>query len=366
MNCRFKFAVLSIFVLMPSFAKSQDPDFHIFLLFGQSNMEGAGAIENQDKTGIDSRFQVMGAVNCTGNRSFTLGQWSTATPPLVRCYTGLGVGDYFGRTMVADLPAHIKVGVVPVAIGGCDIGLFDKVNYASYVASAPQWMKDIIDQYGGNPYERLVEVARLAQEAGVIKGILFHQGETNTNDQTWKNKVGQVVANLKADLELGDVPFLAGEMLTGQGACCSSHNVEVNKLPDVIPNAHVISSAGLTGADYAHFTSASYRTFGERYAEKMLELLDIDSHPITTVPDLSPENHIKIYPAPAVNGSFTIHNIENITRIELFNAVGGKIASFDNTNRSSSMDIRMKASSGILLLRLSNGQRAVYKKVLVQ
>jgi hypothetical protein len=107
----------------------------------------------------------------------------------------------------------------------------------------------------------------------VIKGIIFHQGETNTNNPEWKNKVAEVVKNLKKDLQLGDVPFLAGELLASTGACCSSHNVEVNKLPLLIPNAHVISSADLQGADPAHFTSASYREFGKRYAKKMIELI---------------------------------------------------------------------------------------------
>jgi hypothetical protein len=250
-----------------------DSSFHIYLAFGQSNMDGAGTIESQDKVGIDERFKVMGAVNCTGDRIHQLGKWTTATPPLVRCGTGLGISDYFGRTLVQELPSGIKIGIVPVAVSGCDIALFDKVNYASYAASAPSWMRDIINSYGGNPYARLVEVAKLAQKQGVIKGIIFHQGETNTNNPEWKNKVAEVVKNLKADLQLGDVPFLAGELLASAGACCSSHNVEVNKLPSLISNAHIISSAGLEGADGAHFTSASYREFGKRYAKKMIELI---------------------------------------------------------------------------------------------
>lgn len=252
--------------------QAQDPNFHIYLAFGQSNMDGAGTIESQDKVGIDARFKVIGAVDCIGNRTHQFGKWTTATPPLVRCWTGLGISDYFGRTMVEKLPSEIKIGIVPVAVSGCDIALFDKVNYASYAASAPSWMKDIIDSYGGNPYGRLVEVAKLAQKEGVIKGIIFHQGETNTNNPEWKNKVADVLENLKTDLQLDHVPFLAGELLSSADACCSSHNVEVNKLPSLIPNAYVISSADLQGADAAHFTSAAYREFGKRYAKKMIEL----------------------------------------------------------------------------------------------
>jgi len=253
-----------------------DPNLHIYLAFGQSNMDGAGAIQDQDKVGIDARFKVMSAVNCTDDRVRQMGKWTTATPPLVRCQTGLGILDYFGRTMVQELPSGIKIGIVPVAVPGSDIALFDKVNYNSYATTAPSWMKDVINSYGGNPYARLVEIAKLAQKEGVIKGILFHQGETNTNSTEWKNKVANVVSNLKADLKLGDVPFLAGELLASEDACCSSHNMEVNKLPSVINNAHVISSAGLLGADAAHFNSASYREFGKRYAEKMIELMGSD------------------------------------------------------------------------------------------
>jgi hypothetical protein len=79
---------------------SQDKNFYIFLCFGQSNMEGQGTIEPQDKQ-VDSRFKVMEAINCS-NLSRTKGNWYTAVPPLTRCYTGLSPADYFGRTMVAN------------------------------------------------------------------------------------------------------------------------------------------------------------------------------------------------------------------------------------------------------------------------
>jgi len=95
---------LSFFLCILSYA--QDPNFHIYLALGQSNMEGNGVIEAQDQGFVDSRFQVMGAVNCTGAKNYTIGKWTTGTPPIVRCNTGLGPSDYFGRTMVANLSSH--------------------------------------------------------------------------------------------------------------------------------------------------------------------------------------------------------------------------------------------------------------------
>ncbi|KAB2818513.1 MAG: sialate O-acetylesterase, partial [Paludibacter sp.] len=112
-------------------AFSQDPNFHIYLCIGQSNMEGAARAESQDST-VNPRFQVMEAVNCE-NLGRAKGSWYPAVPPLCRCRTNLGPADYFGRTMVANLPEKVKVGVIVVAVGGCKIELFDKDNYQSYV-----------------------------------------------------------------------------------------------------------------------------------------------------------------------------------------------------------------------------------------
>ena len=257
-------------------AVAQDKNFYIFLCFGQSNMEGNATIEPQDTINIDSRFQVMEAVDCPGlNR--TKGNWYTAVPPLCRCKTGLTPADYFGRELVANLPEKVRVGVINVAIGGCKIELFDKDRYESYVTTVPGWMKNFINEYDGNPYARLVGMAKLAQKDGVIKGILLHQGESNTNDTLWTKKVKVVYDNLMNDLDLkpGKVPLLAGETVNAdQGGICASMNRIIATLPQTIKNAHVISSAGCTDkSDNLHFDAAGYRELGKRYATQMLSLL---------------------------------------------------------------------------------------------
>ena len=312
------FFCLSFFLCIQSIA--QDPNFHIYLAFGQSNMEGNGVIEAQDQTGVDSRFQVMGAVNCTGAKSYTLGKWTTGTPPIVRCNTGLGPLDYFGRTMVANLPANIKVGVVPVAIGGCDIALFDKVNYGAYVATAPTWMIGTINQYGGNPYARLLEVAKLAQKDGVIKCILFHQGETNNGQQDWPSKVKAIYDNLIRDLGLDPTktPFLAGELVTtAQGGACGGHNSIIAKLPSIIPNSYVISAAGLPHkGDNLHFTPASYRTLGQRYAQLMLTLLSKGA-PVISIIEPTTNTVYKQGDNVTINTIATI-TTGNITKVDFY------------------------------------------------
>jgi hypothetical protein len=278
MKTKLKLLALALLLIPAMKTFSQDKKFYIFLSFGQSNMEGNARVRPEDTINIDNRFQVMEAVDCP-NLNRKKGEWYTAVPPLCRCRTGLTLTDFFGRTMVANLPADVRVGIINVAVGGCKIELFDKDNYQSYVEKAPQWMLGMIKEYDGNPYARLMEMAKLAQKDGVIKGILLHQGESNPNDSLWTIKVKVVYDNLLKDLKLNarKVPLLAGETVNAdQGGICAGMNRIIGTLPQTIKNAHVISSAGCTDAtDNLHFNADGYKELGNRYAKKMLELMGI-------------------------------------------------------------------------------------------
>lgn len=250
-------------------------NLHIYLCFGQSNMEGSATIEEQDKT-LNPRFKMMPTMDCADFER-KKGEWSDAVPPLSQCWAGLSPADYFGRTMVEKLPENITIGVINVAIGGCDIRLFDKNIYQDYINTYPEaWFGDKIKAYGGNPYVRFIEMAKLAQNDGVIKGILLHQGETNQDDEDWPNYVKIIYNNILTDLSLdaNEVPLLAGEVVgEDQNGVCASMNPIINKLPEFIPTAHVISSKGCTvREDNVHFNSAGVRELGKRYAEKMLSI----------------------------------------------------------------------------------------------
>ncbi len=276
MEIKSKMLVMAVFAITALQSFSQDKKFYIFLSFGQSNMEGNARVRPEDTVNIDPRFQVMEAVDCP-NLNRKKGQWYTAVPPLCRCRTGLTLTDFFGREMVASLPKDVRVGIINVAVGGCKIELFDKDNYQSYVEKAPKWMIGMINEYDGNPYARLVEMAKLAQKDGVIKGILLHQGESNPNDSLWTKKVKVVYDNLLKDLKLKakKVPLLAGETVNAdQGGICAGMNKIIATLPQAIKNAYVISSAGCTdAADNLHFNADGYKELGKRFAAKMLELM---------------------------------------------------------------------------------------------
>lgn len=260
---RFIFACC-ILSFVASYSSAQDKNFHIYLAFGQSNMEGVADIAKQD-TNTNPRFQAIESYDCEKNLGRKYGVWYTATPPMFGCWGKLSLADSFGREMIKRLPKHIRIGIVPTAVGGADIAVFQK---GAPVGVGKYGKEKIPPQFPGG-YAWLVDLAKKAQQKGVIKGILLHQGETNNGQLDWKNKVSGIVENLKKDLNLGDIPLLAGETL--HGGCCDLHNQQIAQLPTIM-NAYVISAQDLAGADEAHFTADSYRKLGVRYAEKMLEI----------------------------------------------------------------------------------------------
>lgn len=253
-----------------------DPNFYIFLCFGQSNMEGAARPEAQDIESPGPRFLLMPAVD-DPQRGRKAGEWCEASAPLCRPNTGLTPADYFGRTMIETLPENIRVGVIHVAIGGIHIEGFMPDSIANYVKKAPGWMIPMLKAYDNNPYQRLVDLAKKAQKDGVIKGVLMHQGESNTGDPQWANKVQKVYDRLLGDLQLKpeETPLLAGEVVIAGGeGLCIGMNKQIDALPQTLHTSHVISSEGCTnGPDKLHFDAAGYRELGRRYGEKMLELL---------------------------------------------------------------------------------------------
>ncbi len=260
-------------------ADEPDPNFYIYICFGQSNMEGNAQWEAQDEGNVDERFQMLATCNFDKPKR-TLGNWYKAECPIVSPVGKLGPTDYFGRTMVQELPDK-KIGVIAVAMGGSPIEMFDKDLYEQkYKDNYNEWWAQIArNYYGENPYGRIIEMARKAQKVGVIKGILLHQGESNNGDSKWPGMVKKIYKDMLRDLGLraADVHIFVGETEYAEmGGGCSWHNTVVAKIPEVIPTGHVVSAKDIpgNGTDPWHFSAEGYRIFGKRYAKAVLDVMN--------------------------------------------------------------------------------------------
>ncbi|HOX58429.1 MAG TPA: sialate O-acetylesterase [Candidatus Paceibacterota bacterium] len=227
---------------------------HLYLLMGQSNMAGRGKLGAEDIT-PHPRVLVFSLAN----------RWEAAVEPITRDkpqMLGVGPGLAFGKAMAEKTPGA-TIGLVPCAVGG---------------TALKRW------QHGGDLYSNAVHRAKLAARDGTLKGILWHQGEsdsgTATNANTYGERLAGMIQDIRADLAAPGLPVVVGqigEFLYDRGPDKSPYARVVNgalaALPDKVPATACAPSKGLNHkGDQLHFDASSQREFGRRYAAAMLRL----------------------------------------------------------------------------------------------
>lgn len=240
----FIFLFSLVFGFAPTFAQEtpggSKEHFHIYLLIGQSNMAGRASYTEEESKPLTSAYLL--------NEQDT---WEPASNPLNRYSTirkGLGMqklnpGYSFALEMLR-VKEDNSVGLIVNAKGGTRI---------------EQWAK------GTHFYKEAVRRALEAKKTGTLKGILWHQGESDHgNPEGYAEKLQELVENLREDLEIEDLAFVAGQIIGP-----SPINDEIARLPDLVPNTGVASSEDLKTTDRWHFDTASIKELGRRYAAAM-------------------------------------------------------------------------------------------------
>ena len=229
-------------------------NLRLYLLMGQSNMAGRGQIGAEDKT---PHPRVL---------MFTLqNKWEPAVEPITHdkpTMLGVGPGLAFGKAM-ADNDPSVTIGLVSCASGGTPLKRWERT---------------------GDLYSNAVQRARLAMREGTLKGIIWHQGEsdsgTATNANSYGDRLARMIQDIRADLGAPDLPFVVGqigEFLYDRGPGHAAYtrvvNAALTALPERVPATACAPSRGLKDkGDVLHFDAASQREFGRRYAAAMLRL----------------------------------------------------------------------------------------------
>ena len=282
------------------------PEKHLYIAFGQSNMQGPGSIREKDTQGVSLRWRTLNVVQGVyAEEERAKGEWYRAMPPLIipdvnlphwdgqTFTTGLGPSDYFGRTLVKNIPEHITIGIVAVAHGALPLVAFHKTQAAGFfhptTGAADSTHRNGWDRYINagyqSFYDAIITNAILAQEQGwIVKGIIVHQGESGAGSgvtTAWHDMLKEIYNDILLDLELApnSIPILLGQLWNG-GTGPGGYLHTDNRIQEIIPKAWVISSAGCTKGrtgkgqpDNLHFGSEDLETFGTRYGAKMLELV---------------------------------------------------------------------------------------------
>lgn len=219
-------------------------DLQLFLLIGQSNMAGRGKVEAQDEA-TDAGLWMMNEAK----------QWTLARDPIHfdKSSAGVGPGYQFARTLKEKEP-NANIGLIPAAMGG---------------SSMDEW------KVGGKLYNNAVERAREAMKNGKLRGILWHQGESDSKPKkiaSYPQRFAAMIAQLRVDLDAPNVPVVIGELVYSRDKS-AEFNQTIPAIAAAVPHCGWVSAQGLTDrGDKLHFSSEGARALGARYAAKFLEL----------------------------------------------------------------------------------------------
>jgi hypothetical protein len=266
-----------------------DPNFHCYLLFGQSNMAGGGAGVPLGGTGsgtliaadcdTSTRVKVLafcdcnaGAINACSKykQSRVTDNWYTAYPALHICGEGVSPGDWFAKTMLDSIRDDIKIGLIPCALSGQGLNVFVKGGSNFNI---PNWAHPTLGN--NSPYAWMLAKCMLAQKTGVIKGILLHQGESGAGGKPWGDVAKAIIDSLKKDLGLpSNLPVVVGELRQDASACCAGMNKDIDAFSKSYPSCGLASSLnlGVQTDDPYHFNPEGMRELGKRYAKALLSL----------------------------------------------------------------------------------------------
>jgi len=233
-------------------------NFHLFLLAGQSNMAGRGIIEESDRI---PHPRVL-ALDKDG-------KWVPAVAPIHfdKTVAGVGLATSFAEAIVERHP-NVTIGLIPAACGGSPISSWEPGGYHSQTKS--------------HPWDDAIARARVAMKDGVLKGILWHQGESDGKPglaEAYEGKLQDLFQRFRRELNVSDVPIVLGQLGQFPAKPWSEYRTMVNDAQIAVarkmPKVAFVPSDGLTpNSDIVHFDTKSLRIFGKRYAEAYSKLAE--------------------------------------------------------------------------------------------
>lgn len=245
---------------------SSKEDFQLFLLMGQSNMSGGVGLAAGDTKPVPQVLKMRYAKEGEGPK------WSPGSHPLhprrPNKKARFGPGLSFAEAYVADKPG-VTVGLIPMAWGGRSIAQLSK---------------------GSEIYRDAIRHTKAAMQAGTLKGVLWHQGESDTVEQTrtdaYENRLHRLIQDVRKDLGNPQLPFIVGNLGefygTGKDHKAPDRVARITKikeilrsLPKKVPHTGFVESTGCSPAARAkvHFDRKSCLLMGKRYAKAYDDIL---------------------------------------------------------------------------------------------
>lgn len=241
-----------------SFAQTAPEQMDLYLLIGQSNMAGRGATDEVSKPASPKIWSI--------NRQL---EWKTAADPLHAdkpAVVGVGPGLTFAQEILKRNPDR-PIGLIPCAVGGS--GIDDWQPGAKH------------EQTGIFAYDEMLARVKEAQKRGTIKGIIWHQGESDSSPEkkdAYADKLADFFKRLRRDTHTENVPVVVGtlgDFYVAKTPDAAFINAVITDYAKKNKRVYLASASGLTHkGDDTHFDTPSARELGKRYAEAFLKKED--------------------------------------------------------------------------------------------
>lgn len=227
----------------------------VFIMAGQSNMAGRGQVEPQDTIPNDRLL----TINANGELIVAKEPLHFYEPTL----TGLDCGVAFGRTLLEKIPKNISILLIPTAVGGSAI---------------QQWLGDSTYR-NVKLLSNFKEKVEIGLHYGKIKGILWHQGESNTGNENSISlhtaRISELFKTFRHITKNKNLPILLGELgsYSKNNTNWQLLNVSLRDYVKTDKNSSLIFTQDLKHkGDDIHFNSEGQRKIGERFAIEYLKM----------------------------------------------------------------------------------------------
>lgn len=220
----------------------------VFVMAGQSNMAGRGQVTPSD-TIANKRILT---INKQGELIYAKEPLHFYEPTR----TGLDCGVSFASQLLKRIPDDVSILLIPTAIGGSAIS---------------QWMGDSTYR-DVKLLSNFKHKVAIGQQYGIIKGILWHQGESDASQKrilVHTQNLSKLFGIFRSIVDIKNLPIILGELgsYSKTNENWQQLNQQLRKYVSQDQYSTIVQTQDLKHkGDDIHFDATGQRTLGERFA----------------------------------------------------------------------------------------------------
>ena len=260
---------IAIIALAQSICVAENYD--VYLLAGQSNMDGRGLISKlspEQKKPVEQAILFYRSVLRSSDGWQPLAPGFSVPPRFKRDFPSPTFGPELGfaRSILKAQPDR-KLALIKGSKGGTNLRVDWKPGVHGDPASQGPRYRDFIETIG-------MATKQLTKRGDqfTIRGLLWHQGESDSKSSTkvYSRRLKELITRIREDVGIPDLPVVVGEVFDNGKR--DNVRAAIQSVAAQSPTVGLVSSQGTKTSDPGtHFDANSQLLLGERYATAILK-----------------------------------------------------------------------------------------------